>query len=122
MNPKNKKYVLIFIILFIYLFYGNYPKHFDFWVMNYVAKSFAMGNIDFYSDILEIQKLPQNFVAYPPIWYLLQGTYIKILSLIFSYDLSNWTNPVTNPPNFMPYFGILPNIWQCPNLEYLMRN
>lgn len=83
MNPKNKKYVLIFIILFIYLFYGNYPKHFDFWVMNYVAKSFAMGNIDFYSDILEIQKLP---------------------------------------PNFMPYFGILPNIWQCPNLEYLMRN
>jgi hypothetical protein len=38
--------------------------------MNYVAKSFAMGNYDFYRDIVETQKLPQNLVAYPPDWYI----------------------------------------------------
>ncbi|VVB97050.1 Uncharacterised protein [uncultured archaeon] len=102
--------VLIVLIVVGYIFYGIYPKHGDFWVMNYVAKSFAMGNYDFYSYILEIQKLPQNFVAYPPDWYVIQGIYIKILSLLSSYDLHKWSVDFSTAPSFMPLFGILPNI------------
>lgn len=109
-NIKNNIYnVLIVIILVVYILSGMYPKHNDFWIMNYVAKSFAIGNYDFYSDILSTQKLPNSFVAYPPIWYIVQGLYIKILSVIFSYDLHNWQQVMVQT-TFMPLFGILPNI------------
>ncbi len=110
-NLKKIIFDILIITIFLgYIFYGTYPKHDDFLNMNYVARSFAVGNYDFYTDIIEVQHLPKGFVAYPPIWYVLQGIYIKVLSLIFSYDLHNWTADFSKIPSFMPLFGILPNI------------
>lgn len=106
--------ISIIILFFIYLFYTTYPKQGDFWVMNYVARSVALGYYDFYSDILINQKLPNYFVAYPPDWYLFQGMYLKVIAILFSYDWTTWSsnNPwlASNRPWFLSFFGLLPNI------------
>lgn len=102
--------ISILLLLIIYLFYGAYPKHGDFWAMNYVARSAALGSSDFYSDIIIIQKLPSYFVAYPPDWYLFQGMYLKISGILFSYDWNAWSGYSSNRPWFMPLVGVLPNI------------
>jgi hypothetical protein len=68
-----------------------------------------MGNYDFYRDIIEVQKI-SGWIIHPPDYYIIKGIYLKILSLVFSYDLNNWSLDPSITPWFMPFFGILPEI------------
>jgi hypothetical protein len=115
MNQKIKNLILNGLIVLItigYLYYGTYPKHEDFWGLNLVSQAFGNGHYDFYDYMINIVHA-QNFIIYPPNFYVIQGTYLKILSIIFSMPINTWNlfPAVGNvQPWFFPFFGILPNI------------
>ena len=109
---KAKQYgdkVLIALLILIGIFYtclAALPKHGDFYTINYISKSFAAYGFHFL-DIM-VPKM-SSAIAYPPTYYILQGYWIKLGSLIFNYDLSTWAVNSGSAPGVYPFWGMVTN-------------
>lgn len=118
MVSKNRNYIynyilngIILLLVLGYLYSGTLPKHADFWNLNMMAQIFGSGHYDFYDYITNtMQTHFKNPIIYPADYYVIQGTYLKIISIIFHSPISTWTLIPTAAPRFFPFFGILPNI------------
>lgn len=112
---KNKVLISIIVIFCVlHLFLANFPKHSDFHIMSYTAKRFAEGHYDFIDYILNVEKKNKAFVAYPPLFYIIEGTWLKFLSSIQIIDLNKID--LDNAP--LP-FGLFPHIFSFILAVYL---
>src|SRR5665647_3833144 len=87
-NIRILKILLVLLGAF-YILISFLPKHGDYWTILYVSKEFSLDPAHF----LVGKTWPT--VGYPPAFYALQGTWLKLGSYLFHYDLpvnSNLTN------------------------------
>jgi len=116
MNVKEIILVSIIVVLcLLYFFLATFPKHGDFWIMSYTAKCFAEGHHDFYDYILKCGKKSRSYVAYPPLFYIIQGAWFKFLSMLSLIDLDKFT---TNRSHVLP-FALFPHLFSLFLAVYL---
>ncbi len=102
----TKNYLLKALLLVLgglYVLGGALPKHWDYWVIRNIAFAFAIDPANF---------LSAKDVAYPPTFFILQGAWLALGSLLFHYPL------VTVPRVFhsfgpidlgiFPFWGMIP--------------
>jgi len=107
---ENK--ILISLVILVSLFYcflAKFPKHGDFYSMNYASILFSQGHLDFYRELLINQHMPLGLNPYPPLFFIIEGSWLKFINLFFGV---NWNGVVTGdissyPSNF-PILGIIP--------------
>lgn len=101
-SSKNYLFAIIAILfILVYIYASTLPKHGDFWVMSYTAKTFAEGKVNFYEYILRVENKTIAYVAYPPPFYVMQGLWIKLLASLSIIDLFEWKQTVYKP--FQPF-------------------
>lgn len=108
-NQNSAVGILLLIISILYCFLATFPKHGDFYAMNYASILFSQGYIDFYKEILINQEIPIGLIPYPPTFFIIEGLWLKFLSLFFGVSFNtivSW-DPSLYPINF-PLLGIIP--------------
>lgn len=100
----NEHVILIALLVFIgilYVYLATLPKFGDFYDIEFASRSFVLHGLNFF-DSLFPKYLPT--IGYPPTYYIIQGAWIKIGSLLFHYDLNTWT--YNSVPPFYPLWGM----------------
>ena len=105
---------LLVLLGALYVLFAFLPKHADYWTILNVSEAFAVDPVHFMVG----QPWPTvPTVAYPPTFYALQGTWLRLGSYLFHYDLS------TNSNLFYSYgqtsFGLFPFWGMVPTLAAL---
>lgn len=98
---------LLILIGLFYIYLATLPKHSDFYVINYISKSFATYGFRFLDVLVPIK---HNDIAYPPTYYILQGCWIKLGSLMSIYDLNTWSTGRSGAPGVYPLWGMVTNL------------
>jgi len=98
---------LLVLIGAIYLLLAMVPKHGDFYTINDISCTFAYYGLEFLDRVI-----PQveHSIAYPPTYYILEGYWFKLGSLIFHYDLYSLDWDRSTVPGIIPIWGMLFNI------------
>ncbi|MGZ4864758.1 MAG: glycosyltransferase family 39 protein [Halobacteriota archaeon] len=113
----NDRILKALLVLFgaLYVLFAFLPKHGDYWTIINVSEAFALDPAHF------MVGKTWPIVGYPPTFYALQGTWLKLGSYLFHYDLaanSNLTN-FTFYSYRQPSFGIFPFWGMVPTLAAL---
>jgi len=108
-NTDRVKQLLV-LLGALYVLIAFLPKHGDYWITLNVSKAFALDPARFM-----VGKTWQS-VGYPPSFYALQGTWLRLGSSLFHYDLAA-NSDLTNPTFFsygqtslgiFPFWGMIP--------------
>lgn len=102
--------ILISLLILIGIFYiclATLPKHSDFYEINFDAKSFAQYGLGFIDKIVPSSV---STIEYTPTYFVLQGSWIKLGSLVFDYDVNSWDKSLISTHPVYLLWGMLPNI------------
>jgi|GEM_PF-860594 len=116
---ENRIILKVFLICagIIYLFLSLYPKHKDFFENTFISSAFALHGLNFIDIVV-----PKYFntIEYTPTYFILQGIWLKIGSILLHFDLNSF---VFNRPDYLSpwihgnpvpligtFWGMLPNL------------
>jgi hypothetical protein len=106
-DKKRLLKILLVVLGAFYIFASALPKHPDYWAITNMSMAFAVDPLHFMALVR---------VDYPPTFYALQGTWLKLGSyllhynLAISYDLANSTLYSYSRTNLgiFPFWGMIP--------------
>ncbi|MDQ1255049.1 MAG: hypothetical protein QG646_4328 [Euryarchaeota archaeon] len=74
---------LIAVFLSVYLILSYFPKHGDFFSILYFSSNFAQHGLGFIDAI-------NGHTDYPPTFFVIQGTWLKLGTILFNFNLNNF--------------------------------
>jgi len=115
-NTRILKALLVSAGLF-YLLLSIYPKHEDFYLIAFISSAFDLHGSSFIDYVVPEYT---HTIEYTPTYFILQGAWLKIGSLLLSFDLNSFILDRQNHLNpWMPgtpvplagtFWGMLPNL------------
>jgi hypothetical protein len=105
-RPDKKIITIILALIVIYLLLSSLPKHSDFLSVSYMSTSFALYGTGFIDAI-------NGQTDYPPTFFIIDGTWIKLGSIVFSINLNDIMQDPLNPSSYpwiFPLWGMIPDL------------
>ncbi|HEY3274527.1 MAG TPA: hypothetical protein VGJ92_12220 [Methanocella sp.] len=98
--------ITIIALMIVYIALASLPKHSDFRAVSYMSTNFATYGLDFIGGI-------KNMMDYPPTFFIIQGAWIKLGSIILGFSTAGILKDFMNPASFpgvFPLWGMAPQL------------